>query len=481
MKNSSDFAILDHLMEGCQIIDFDFRYLYVNEMAAKHGEKSKEELLGRTMMEVYPGIEKTSMFSVLRKCLVKRKPAELENEFTYEDGSTAWFLLKMEPVPEGLFILSIDITLRKRAEIDLQEQLRRLEAFREIDLAIINITNLELVLKTILEKVRSTLSMDAVDVLLLNPDSNVLEFASGCGFRTKNIKKTQIRVGQGHGGRAALEQKTVVTPDLTQPREPFLRESLIKGEDFIFYCATPLIMKGNLVGVLEVFRRTQFNPNKNWLDFLETIASQASIAIESSRLFHSLHRSKMELMLAYDMTLEGWSKALDLRDKETEGHTKRVTEMTVRLARRAGILENELVHIRRGAVLHDIGKMGVPDAILLKPGKLKDDEWDIMRKHPVFAYEWLYPIEYLRPALAIPYSHHEKWDGTGYPLGLKGEQIPLPARLFAVVDVWDALSSDRPYRPAWPREKVIQYILEQAGTHFDPQAVEWFLQILNEK
>jgi len=350
MKNSSDFAILDHLMEGCQIIDFDFRYLYVNEMAAKHGQKSKEELLGRTMMEVYPGIEKTSMFSVLRKCLVKRKPAELENEFTYEDGSTAWFLLKMEPVPEGLFILSIDITLRKRAEIDLQEQLRRLEAFREIDLAIINITNLELVLKTILEKVRSTLSMDAVDVLLLNPDSNVLEFASGCGFRTKNIKKTQIRVGQGHGGRAALEQKTVVTPDLTQPREPFLRESLIKGEDFIFYCATPLITKGNLVGVLEVFRRTQFNPNKNWLDFLETIARQASIAIESSRLFHSLHRSKMELMLAYDMTLEGWSKALDLRDKETEGHTQRVTEMTVALARKAGIPENELVHIRRGAL-----------------------------------------------------------------------------------------------------------------------------------
>src|SRR4030095_309227 len=148
----------------------------------------------------------------------------------------------------------------------------------------------------------------------------------------------------------------------------------------------------------------------------------------------------------YDSTIEGWSRALDLRDRETEGHTIRVTEMTLKIARIAGMADAELVHLKRGALLHDIGKMGIPDAILLKPDKLETEEWVIMRRHPVYAYELLLPIEYLQPSLDIPYCHHEKWDGSGYPRGLKGEQIPLAARLFAVIDVWDALRSDRPYR-----------------------------------
>jgi HD-GYP domain-containing protein (c-di-GMP phosphodiesterase class II) len=166
---------------------------------------------------------------------------------------------------------------------------------------------------------------------------------------------------------------------------------------------------------------------------------------------------------------------MDLRDKETEGHTQRVTEMTIYLAREMGIREKEIVHIRRGALLHDMGKMGVPDSVLLKPGPLTEDEWKIMKQHPVFAYVMLYPIEYLRPTIDIPYYHHEKWDGTGYPKGLKGEEIPLSARIFAIVDVWDALRSDRPYRKAWPKEKVSKHILSQSGTHFDPSLVRVFL------
>jgi putative two-component system response regulator len=193
-----------------------------------------------------------------------------------------------------------------------------------------------------------------------------------------------------------------------------------------------------------------------------------------------LQHSNMELKLAYDSTIEGWSHALDLRDKETEGHTQRVTEMTIKLARLAGMSETELVHIRRGALLHDIGKMGVPDNILLKPDKLTDEEWVAMRKHPTFAFELLSPIVYLRSALDIPYCHHEKWDGTGYPRGLKGEQIPLAARLFAVVDVWDALRSDRPYRKGWSKKKVIEHIKSLSGTHFEPKAVELFFNLLNE-
>ncbi len=183
---------------------------------------------------------------------------------------------------------------------------------------------------------------------------------------------------------------------------------------------------------------------------------------------------------AYDETLMGWSRAMDFRDKETENHTLRVTQKAIHLARLLGMTETQITHLFRGALIHDIGKMGVPDNILLKPGKLTDEEWSIMRKHPEYAYEMLYPIEFLRPALDIPYCHHEKWDGTGYPRGLKGEEIPLAARIFAVVDVWDALSYDRPYRKAWTQEKVIEYIREQIGAHFDPMVVKVFLQALSE-
>jgi putative nucleotidyltransferase with HDIG domain len=211
---------------------------------------------------------------------------------------------------------------------------------------------------------------------------------------------------------------------------------------------------------------------------LVALAAQAAIAMDNSNLFAELHRSNVELTAAFNATMEGWSQAIDLRNQETEGHSMRVTELTVRLARQFGISENELVQIRRGALLHDIGKLRVPDPILFKNGALTEDEWAIMRQHPNFAYEMLSPIVYMRPALDIPYCHHEKWDGTGYPRGLKGEQIPIAGRLFAVVDVWDTLTSDRPYRPAWSRAKALSYMKGESGKHFDPQVVEAFFKLI---
>jgi putative nucleotidyltransferase with HDIG domain len=215
------------------------------------------------------------------------------------------------------------------------------------------------------------------------------------------------------------------------------------------------------------------------LSFLETLGGQAAIAIENSILFHSLQRSNYDLALAYDATIEGWSHALDLRDKDTEGHTVRVTEMTLRLARIMGLHDDQLIHIKRGALLHDIGKMGVPDSILLKPGVLTDAEWEVMHEHPQLAYNWLAPISFLQSALDIPYCHHEMWDGSGYPRGLKGEQIPLPARIFTIVDVWDALTSDRPYRSAWPEDEVLDYIRKNSGKHFDSEVVSVFMSNLH--
>ena len=193
-----------------------------------------------------------------------------------------------------------------------------------------------------------------------------------------------------------------------------------------------------------------------------------------------LREANAQLLNAYEATIEGLSHALDLRDRETEGHSRRVTEVTVKLAQALSISEEEITHIRRGALLHDIGKIGIPDSILHKPDTLTEDEWITMRKHPQFAYNMLSHIEYLRPALAIPYNHHEKWDGTGYPRRLKGEEIPMSARLFAIADVWDALTSNRPYRDAWTEEQALAYIREQSGKHFDPQVVDLFFQVTGE-
>jgi len=199
---------------------------------------------------------------------------------------------------------------------------------------------------------------------------------------------------------------------------------------------------------------------------------------ERRRAEHQIVDLNVDLTHAYDATIEGWSRALDLRDKETDGHCRRVTDLTLRLACALGLPAERLLSVRRGALLHDIGKMGVPDGILLKPGPLSDDEWAIMRRHPSAAYELLSPIEFLHPALDIPYCHHEKWDGTGYPQGLAGEQIPFAARVFAVVDVWDAMCSDRPYRAGWPPARVCEHIRGLSGTHFDPQVVDAFLCLM---
>ena len=342
--------------------------------------------------------------------------------------------------------------------------------------------DLRITLSVLLEHVLTQLKVDAASVLLLNPHMQTLEYAAGRGFRSEALQRTHLRLGEGYAGRAALERKLVHIPDLHGRKTDFLRSPYFSAEGFVAYYGVPLIAKGQVKGVLEVFHRAPLASETEWVSFMETLAGQAAIAIDNTQLFDNLQRSNVDLALAYDATIEGWSSALDLRDKETEGHSLRVTEMTMQLARSLGIGEAELVHVRRGALLHDIGKMGVPDTILLKPDKLTDEEWVLMRKHPQLAFDMLAPITYLKPALDIPYCHHEKWDGTGYPRGMKGEEIPLSARIFAVVDVYDALISDRPYRRAWTREKTISHIGEQAGCHFDPEVVKVFLkEFANEK
>ncbi len=391
--------------------------------------------------------------------------------------------LPRELTPDEVRLLSTLAEMAGNAihRMQLHEQtvqhVQRLSALHAIDIAISNSLDLRITLGILLDQVMAQLHIDAASILLLNRRTQMLEYAAGRGFRSRIFEKTRLRLGEGHAGRAALERRIIAIPDLREDPGTMARSQWLAGEGFITYHSVPLIAKGQIKGMLETFHRFALDPDPEWLGFLHALGLQAAIAIDNAELFESLQRSNAELVLAYETTLEGWSRALDLRDKETEGHTQRVTEITVRLAQAMEIGESELVHVRRGALLHDIGKMGIPDGILLKPDKLTEDEWEIMRRHPVYAYKLLSPILYLRPALDIPYCHHEKWDGTGYPRGLKGEEIPLAARLFAVADVWDALRSDRPYRKGWSEEKVRDYIREQSGSHFDPRIVEIFLNL----
>ena len=438
--------------DGIFIFELSGQILTVNEAMCRELAFSKEEFLSMSIWDIIPEKYLEPYRLRLTKILEQESMGETE-EYALQGKDGKLHYVDVISVPRysgkdmiGFQGIARDITTRKRAEQEIRRQLDHFKVLSVIDRAIAANFDLRLSLSEILAHVTIELGIDAADILILNSNSQMLEYGADRGFRTKAVRKTQVRLGETYAGRAALERQLVQIPNLKNEPESLFLTTLLAGEDFVCYYGMPLIAKGQVKGVMEIFHRATHEPDAEWFDFLNALAGQAAIAIENSTLFESLQRSNSELTLAYDATIEGWSRALDLRDRETEGHTQRVVEMTVNLARLFGMNEAELVQVRWGALLHDIGKMGVPDEVLHKPGPLTAEEWEIMKKHPSFAYEMLSPIRYLRLALDIPYCHHEKWDGSGYPHGLKGAQIPLAARIFAVVDVWDALA----IKPALP-------------------------------
>jgi PAS domain S-box-containing protein len=364
-------------------------------------------------------------------------------------------------------------TLRRQVE----SKYRQLSLLRDIDLAITSSIDLESVLKFFSRECVEQLNVDAAAVVLYQTSSQSLQDTALTGFYNP-APDQHWQLGEGYVGKAALGRQVLYIPDLqnqTQSPSP----QIWQDEHFVSYWAIPLWSKGGLQGVLELFTRTKTDFGSGWQDFLRSLAVQAAMAIENSKLYNDLQIANQDLESAYDATIQALSLAIDLRDHETEGHSQRVTKLSEELARHMNLPTEDIVQIRRGALLHDIGKLGVPDNVLLKPGKLDTQEWQLMKQHPVLAHQWLSKIPFLRPALEIPYSHHERMDGSGYPLGLHGNQIPLAARIFAVVDVYDALTSDRPYRKAWTKQKTLDYLRENVDLQFDKTVFEKFEQIIN--
>jgi len=482
-------ANLEHTPNvAVQWYDKDGHILYWNPASEKMYGWEAIDAIGKTLDQlIHTPEEQAEFMRILAEVQETGKPfGPYEAQVRRLDGTPGWVLATTFSIPMndrqiGFVCMDVDITERKQAEEKIQQQLQRLNALHSIDMAINSSMDMQITLEVLLNQVTSQLNVDAADVLVFNQPAQTLEYAAGRGFHSNINTQLQQRLSESLAGRAISERRMIHISNMMEAGKNLRQILLLANDAFHEYFAVPLIAKGQVKGVLEVFHRSVMEPESDWVNFLEVIAGQAAIAVDNAQLVQGLQRSNMELIFAYNATIEGWSQAMDLRDKETEGHTQRVTNMTLKLARTIGIREADIVHIQRGGLLHDIGKLGVPDNILLKPGELTPAEWEIMRQHPTFAFNMLAHIPYLKQSLDIPYCHHEKWDGNGYPQGLKGEQIPLSARIFAIADVWDALTNDRPYRKAWKKEKTIEFIKEQSGSHFDPQIVDVFLKMISDE
>ena len=354
---------------------------------------------------------------------------------------------------------------------EIQRMLQKMERLMEINVTLNSTLELNQVLDLIIAKAVEMLDCEAGSILLYNKEKNALCFAASTSADSKALAGIPVPLTDSLAGAIFTKNQPLVVRNVAKD----IRHNASVAAQINFQTRSllgvPMHIQERMTGVLEALNKKQGTFTDEDVKILTAIASQAAVAIENAQLVQALQES-------YESTLEGWAAALDLRDKETEGHSQRVTLLAVCRARELGVSKEALTYLRQGALLHDIGKMAVPDRILHKHGPLTEEEKAIMRQHPVNAYNMLYPIAYLRSALEIPFCHHEKWDGSGYPRGLKGEEIPLAARIFTIIDVWDALRSNRPYRKAWSVQKTIAYIQGEAGKSFDPHIVKTFVEVI---
>lgn len=437
-----------------------------------------------------PGFVETAWMMRERRALRDGTPVAIDVAYHHEHAHAdeGPFLSEERSLIASLTQMLISYLDRRRGhELDarvnaaLGRQVDRLAALQRIDAAIIATDDWSATLGVVLEQVADELGVDAAEVLLFDSGRASLEFAYGTGFWTDEVRSSSLSLGEGIAGQVVATGQPAFVEDIRTADPPFVRRSLLNREQFVSYVGLPLVAKGDeRKGLLGLFHRSRLQPDRNWWDFATALSQQVAIAMDNRQLFAQLIDANDALQDAYDATIAGWARALDLKDEETAGHSARVTDTTVSLARRFGIVEPELNFVRWGALLHDIGKMGVPDRILRKPDKLTDEERAVVQRHTTHAYDLLAPIAFLHETIDIPYAHHERFDGHGYPRELAGEAIPLAARIFAIVDVFDALTSDRPYRPAWSRTDALEHVRAGSGRHFDPTVVDAFLDMIED-
>lgn len=359
-----------------------------------------------------------------------------------------------------------------------EAHVKKLSSLQRVQQIILDNLSLPTTLDMMVDQVVTELEVDAVNILYLHPGLKSLRSISKKGFRQKLFRDSGQEIGEGLAGRAAQTKNIIHVRNLANSTENINRSLEFSTEKFVTYFGVPLLVKDRLVGVLEIFNRKALDPETYWVDLLKLIAGLVAVAIDLQNLTNDLEKSRNKITAAFDGVIMGWATALELRGIEAQGHAIRTQDLASRLAKKIGISGTGLEDIRQGALLHDIGKMGIPDEVLLKGSVLNAEEMKLVGRHPVDAFELLKSVEALKGALDIPLYHHERWDGGGYPYGIEGEKIPLSARIFAVVDVWDAMQTDRPYRKAFTRTEALMHMEEQSGKHFDPVVLNTFKEML---
>lgn len=473
VESEENFRTLTQTAAAGIFIHMHGPFVYMNPKWADITGYSEEELRSITFMAIIAPASRSQVEKVFRRRQQNdRSILRYETEILTKGGQTKWVDITTSGIvyqgKDAIIGTAIDITDRKQKERELEMVAKISEALR------VAMTRDE-IRPSVLREIMNFLDIDGalISTIELGPETEILDRAMGC-FAPADM--TRLKVHEGLTGYIISNGKAYVNNHA--PHDPyFTYPELLTNLSSI--AGVPLITKGETVGALLIGSTHILTDNE--LRLLKTISDMTASALHRSDLYEQTSAQARELKLAYDATLEGWAHALELRDKETQGHSLRIANMTLKLALRMGYKEQELENLRKGALLHDIGKMGVPDTVLLKPGSLTEEEWNLMRMHPEYARQMLMDLPYFKDALDIPYYHHEWWDGSGYPRGLKGKEIPLAARIFAIVDAWDALISDRPYRKAWTRRDALSHIIDQSGNHFDPDVVNAFVKMLREE
>lgn len=474
-------TVTDQGTDLVTVLDRDGRVLYQSGGARQLLGRSARDVTGRAALNVVHPDDLRRVQEAFKA--IQRLPDSALNltfRALHVDGRVLWLEargrnLLQEPSVRGVVVHSRDVTAQHLSKRALERRVQELTLMHATGLQLQEAQSVDEIASRVARLIEGRLGHPFVWVAERVGEQLLMRACDGNREAWTALDAQSLPVSRGLCGAAVRGGVTLMVGDVT--RDP---RYVPIGHEVRSELVTPIRVAGRVWGVLNVESPLVDAFDEDDRQALETVAAQMGAALASVLLLADLRGSRDELSRAYDQTIEGWARALDFRDRETEGHSQRVTELTVHLARRMGLSGEALLHLRRGALLHDIGKMGIPDAVLLKPGPLDDQEWAVMRRHPDMALALLEPIEFLRGALDIPSAHHEKWDGSGYPAGLAGEEIPLPARIFAVIDVWDALRHDRPYRRAWDAGRARALIEQESGRHFDPQVVRAFLAWLDE-